>query len=442
MTHFLTNKAVSYVCACGLLNPLASLYFCRHCLNLRCGFCLCHEVDSHFCSSCLENIPSSEAKHKKYRCNSCFDCPSCQHTLSARGTTVVVAAGSASKKSTADGAPSESEAPKATRKMFYLSCLACRWTTRDVGIPDQTVATGSWPEPEYSNVTRFAQLMEYYQSVVLQEKQERQEFWRRKAPKQHKYPSLSDRTGVTVSMVRRQLGWSDKNAAPKLSMAEIKPSEATKVAESDLPEDIFTKEICLKRFTTVAQRLAQPAGQPYTVTHLFPQHKSLSIKKSLRCRQCEHNIIKPEFNPTSIKYRIQLFASYHVPEIRLMRSTVTTNNAQGSVQLKFINPTINDMTITIMELPTDEEELELIQEMKRCAVERTNKLPGATASSQNNSLNSSLTKQISLEDPRLVDRRVNSKLILPDSSFVLQHKDESAEFDDEVVHKGAKEEPK
>lgn len=26
-----------------------------------------------------------------------------------------------------------------TKKMYYLSCLACRWTSRDVGIPDQTV---------------------------------------------------------------------------------------------------------------------------------------------------------------------------------------------------------------------------------------------------------------------------------------------------------------
>lgn len=26
-----------------------------------------------------------------------------------------------------------------TKKMYYLSCLACRWTSRDVGIPDQAV---------------------------------------------------------------------------------------------------------------------------------------------------------------------------------------------------------------------------------------------------------------------------------------------------------------
>ena len=409
-------------------------------------------MDSHFCFNCLENIPSSEAKHKKYRCNSCFDCPSCQHTLSARGTAVVVPAKKPSSTTdddtTATGS-GESAPPAATaaetkttlKKMFYLSCLACRWTTRDVGIPDQTVATGSWPEAEYIYATRFAQLMEYHQSVVLQEKQEKQELWRRKTPKP-KYPSLTDRTGVSVSMVRRQLGWTDKTATPKVKVADIKPSEAT-VAENDLPEDIFTKEISLKKFTTIDQRLAQPSGQPYTVNHLFPQHKSLSIKRSLRCRQCEHNIIKPEFNPTSIKYRIQLFASYHIPEVRVMRTegAVLKNHTQSSIHLKIANPTINDMTVTILELPTEEEETLLMEEMRRCAVEKKQAVVSTVGpASQPNSLNSSLSlRQISLnEDPRSVGQRTNAKIILPDSSFVVNSRDESVEYDEEVVQNDQK----
>lgn len=53
------------------------------------------------------------------------------------------------------------------------------------------IATGQWPECEYSSATRFSMLMEHYQNVVQQEKQEKQDLWRRKAPKQHKYPSLT-----------------------------------------------------------------------------------------------------------------------------------------------------------------------------------------------------------------------------------------------------------
>lgn len=29
----------------------------------------------------------------------------------------------------------------APKKMYYLSCLACRWTSRDVGLPDQPNGT-------------------------------------------------------------------------------------------------------------------------------------------------------------------------------------------------------------------------------------------------------------------------------------------------------------
>lgn len=95
----------------------------------------------------MENIPSGEAKLKKYRCNKCFECPSCQHTLSSRATTVHIPRETDAKtESTSAAAGTESPAPPETeksaqkttpKKMYYLSCLACRWTSRDVGLPDQ-----------------------------------------------------------------------------------------------------------------------------------------------------------------------------------------------------------------------------------------------------------------------------------------------------------------
>jgi dynactin 4 len=117
--------------------------------------------------------------------------------------------------------------------------------------------------------------------------------------------------------------------------------------------------------TTIKQRLAQPANQPETVKHLYPQRKNLSVKRSLRCRHCEHNVIKPEYNPSSIKYRIQLFASYHVPEVRFVKSEPLKAGMTSAITLKIINPTINDMTITIMELPTEEEEKIIIEDMRK-----------------------------------------------------------------------------
>lgn len=117
--------------------------------------------------------------------------------------------------------------------------------------------------------------------------------------------------------------------------------------------------------TTLEQRFTQPSTQPESVKHLYPQHKNLSIKRSIRCRHCEHNVIKPEYNPTSIKYRIQQFASSHVPEIRIIKCDQLFKNKNASITLKMTNPTMNDMTITIMELPTEDEEKMMIEEMRK-----------------------------------------------------------------------------
>lgn len=358
-SFFLQNGNIEYICTCKALNPITKLYFCRHCLELRCGRCVSIEVDSHFCSNCLENIPSSEAKHKKNKCNSCFDCPSCHHTLSARGTTISVV--TPVKKTTTEDDDAKtpdsslsSDAKVTTRKMFYLACLACRWTSRDAGIPDQTVATGSWPELENIHTIRFQSLAEHAQAVVLQRKQEKQEYHKRRAQKPHKFPSLTDRTGLTVSMIRRQLNWADKTQQ-KIHVEPVNRSVATDQTDS-LPENIFTEDINLKMITTVQQRLAQISHQPITVTKLYPQHKSLCIKRSLRCKKCDHNVCKPELNPNSIKYRIQLFAAYHVPEIRLVECTNLKSGGNCYVKLKFINPTMYDMEVVLYTVDIDTEE--------------------------------------------------------------------------------------
>ncbi|XP_050076660.1 dynactin subunit 4 [Anopheles maculipalpis] len=459
MAFFNLLNRVEYACVCGLLNPLTKLYFCRHCMKLRCGFCVCHEVDSNFCSNCLENIPSSETKIRKNRCNTCLNCPSCQHTLSVRASiaTVPLHAGAESKESSpaiedspkmkpASGTPdTTSVAPsgtkQVTKKMYYLACLTCRWNSHDIGIPDQTAATGQWPEPEYPNATRFALLLEHYQSVVLHEKQERQELWRRKAPKKSQFPSLTDRTGLTASMVRRQMGWSDGKVQLKTTPTPIKESTASEEVD-ELPNELFDTEVNLKTVTTLTQRLAQPAKQSASVSQLYPQHKLLSIKRSLRCRQCDHNVIKSEYNPSSIKYRIALFAAYHVPDVRLVSCDPLRNDGSDAVLLlRITNPTINEMTITIMDLPTVEEEQLMIQELKSLALESSASSASVSHPSSLSSLNPGFVRQGTLiEEPRLIGRTVNGVLKLPDSSFVINQRDDSAEFD-EVVQ-GHQDEPK
>ncbi|KAL1378926.1 hypothetical protein pipiens_015266 [Culex pipiens pipiens] len=147
---------------------------------------------------------------------------------------------------------------------------------------------------------------------------------RRKTPKTSKFLSLTDRTGV--SMIRRQMGWTDSEEQIKATPSSINRSVAFEA-------------------------------------------------RSLRCRQCDHNVTKSEYNPRSIKYRIAMFAAYHVPKVHFIRCEPLMFNQKAILLLKLINPT---MTITIMELPTDEEERRMIEELK---------LPAeATVSSSSSSL--------------------------------------------------------
>ncbi|XP_022232227.2 dynactin subunit 4 [Drosophila obscura] len=438
---FMQPSPVKYACSCGILNPINKLFFCRHCPKLRCGFCVCHEIESHFCSNCLENIPSSEARHKKNCCANCFDCPCCQHTLSARAATVpVVRKSEETKDGESKESPSAAATPPATasskpsaipttKKIYYLSCLSCRWTTRDVGIPDQGVASGTWPDNECLYQARFNTLVDYYQSIVLQEKQEKLEFMRRKAPKQHKFPSLTDRTGLTVSLIRRQIGWNEKSI-PKAKAISITPAEAT-ADVGGLPEDIFTEPLNLRNITTIAQRHGQPGDQPTAVSNLYPQRRSLWIKRSLRCRQCEHNLIKPEYHPTSIKYRIQLFASYHVPEVLMVRCEQPLQPGKANaILLKFSNPTMYDMTIRILSaLPPEESLITSEAFQQACKI----KEEAVTSSPLVRSIGLTLSRQNSTREvKREVEDVTNAEIVPLESEFVLSQRDDSKEFDEDV----------
>jgi dynactin-4 len=92
---------------------------------------------------------------------------------------------------TEDQEGSASAGKMVTKKMYYLACLACRYTSRDVGISDQASQNFCWPEQEYKHANRFGKVLDYYQSVVLHDKHCKQEEKRRKTAKPSKFPSMT-----------------------------------------------------------------------------------------------------------------------------------------------------------------------------------------------------------------------------------------------------------
>jgi len=402
-------EMVRYKCSCGSLKPISRLYFCRHCLDIRCGFCVSHEVDSHYCPNCMENMPSAEARLKKNRCANCFDCPHCGHTLSTRATSIAV--------------PSAEDPSKVVaKKVYYLACAFCRWTSRDIGLPDQTVASGGWPDQENVSAERISALLEHYRSIAQREKIEKES--RRFLGRKLSYLQLSDKYGLTTVVARKRAG------LPPLAVGggredvsrpvDIAPAEATDLdLEDDMPATLMTEPLDLYSVTTMAQRLAQLEAQPGTITELFPKHKHLMIKRSQRCRRCEHNLSKPEYNPTSIKFKIQLAAYYHVPEIVIFRVGELIPGKVAQLVIKVTNPST---TGTVLEFLT----LEKMEELKASETEKEEEKPVVSAINP-------------LRQPSIVKCEdqsaglVTADVKLSTSQVYLPPKDEAAEFDDHGV---------
>lgn len=322
MLKIFESANVLYVCTCGAERPITKVYFCRYCLKLRCGECVSHEVDSHYCQNCLEYMTSPEARLKQNKCSNCFNCPSCMHTLSTRATSVQI--------------PNPQEPGRTVpKKVYYLVCGFCRWTSRDVGIPDQTTASGGWQEAENPHGQRINQLMEFYRVLAQREKLEKE---RKKISQRCSYLHISDKYGLSAQVSRKLAGLTTTLSKGEPENALL-PMPETSSAVEPLPESYLTEPLHLATVCTLKQRLFQPQFQPTLTSELYPQNKYLHIKRSQRCKECEHNLSKPEYNPSSIKFKIQLAAFYHIPELRIKSISKLYLEKVCQVEMVLINPT-------------------------------------------------------------------------------------------------------
>jgi len=317
-------------------------------------------------------------------------------------------------------APSAEDPTKmVAKKVYYLACAFCRWTSRDIGLPDQSAASGGWPEKENCNSERIAALQEHYRAIAQREKIEKES--RRFLGRKLSYLQLSDKYGLTNVVNRKRAG------LPPLSIGsgreelgrpvEISPSEPVELdSEQDLPIELLTEPLDLCKVTQIPQRLAQLEVQPTTLADIFPKHKHLMIKRSQRCRRCEHNLSKPEYNPTSIKFKIQLAAYYHVPDIVIYRIGELNPGKVAPLVIKVTNPTNTGTTLEFLTLTK-------LNELKEA--EKSNAKEEKPVSAIN-----------PLRQPSIVtaiDQTIglnNASIALPSCKVYLPPRDDAAEFDD------------
>lgn len=244
------------------------------------------------------------------------------------------------------------------KKVYYLACGFCRWSSRDIGIEDKSVASGAWQEQESPAARRVNSLVEYYRQLAQKERAERE---KKKLTKRRNYMHLSDKFGLS-SLTRRKSSLSYLTTSytkGKEMVDEVfslkNPSEAVEEVET-LPEEFYNKPLILEKVPQLPQRLCQPDFQPGAIGDLHPRHKHLLAKRSQRCRQCEHNLSKPEFNPSSIKFKIQLGAVYYVPMLRISNVPVLRFGKEAQVTLSLTNPVESLLKVTLLKVEQDQKD--------------------------------------------------------------------------------------
>ncbi|XP_074604603.1 dynactin subunit 4 [Brevipalpus obovatus] len=328
------TKRVLYQCSCLLRKPLTHIYLCRHCFKIRCKDCVSHEVDSQFCQHCLEYIPMIDAKLKRNKCVTCFQCPNCSQTLTSKTFLASI--------------PSETDPNvMTTKKAQYLQCSYCKWSTKDVGIPDQFYGSGGWPEVKVPNQKRIEDLIDHYRSVAQRVRIEKEK--KRINPRPGHAIHLLDKYGIAASLSPRiaeslrtktyigRLANSQIASSKSSEEIKIEPSVPVKPQPLDC-EYHYKKELDETTISTLEQRLSLIEHQPTTIPEFYPLSKTLYVKRSLRCKECDHNLSKPEYSSSSIKFKITLSAFYDIPEVKISSVPELLPDKECIVELTLKNP--------------------------------------------------------------------------------------------------------
>lgn len=230
--------------------------------------------------------------------------------------------------------------------------------------------------------------------------------------------------GLTSAEVRKFIGRSIKPQTQSPLTAQVPPSIASEEVE-DLPPEIFTDAVDIKKITTLEQRLQHPEVQAEKINELRPQHKQFLVKRSQRCRVCEHNVSKSDMCSQSTKFKIQLAAFYHVPEIRIVTCEPLRAGKASELLLKFCNPTRYQTQITLLSIDTPISPTTSVIEEKE-----DTKQEGVQGSESPNLLPSIVRHIPVIEEPKPLKINTNADLILPHSPLILPPRDDTAEYDD------------
>ncbi|KIY63493.1 dynactin p62 [Cylindrobasidium torrendii FP15055 ss-10] len=306
-------------------HDLHELFFCEECDAVRCNRCVSVEVSGYYCPNCLFEVPSASVRAEKNRCaRSCFMCPNCLNTLQLV---------SSDPPDPGDGRLS---IPVGTvgESPFFLYCNHCRWDSTDVNITFEK-ATGLAAqlqkfEDAAPDTLEFDRLKEYFEPV-LRASGATSSAVPSSAANSHHLHSTSITAAASAALARDIPGVSKYNPLGRSTRGKDKSSKKDDVPEYKTRLDVSTayaaggeQDVEFMRHleedrdvATLEQRWGASWASPVQASELRPLRVPLHSKRSKRCPQCTHILIKPEQKAQTVRYKIKLLAVNYLPNISL-----------------------------------------------------------------------------------------------------------------------------
>ncbi|KAI9486048.1 MAG: dynactin p62 family-domain-containing protein [Benjaminiella poitrasii] len=259
----------------------------------------------------------------------CFQCPICQNTLS------VVSAQEVSQLSTSGSGPGP----------YFLACNVCRWNSQEINMtfekPTSLALQLQKNEEALPDAKEFDQLKEHFEKNLRVNS----------APSlPSSFLSFSSSTAFSKYM-GSHFHYDTHMQQGKLDdIDSYEPSVQIPDDDIKLLEAMTTMR-SVDGISTLSQRFSQLHNQPYELSKIHPQRIHLAIKRSKRCRNCRHILIKPEQKAQATRFKIKLVAMNYIPTIALVKlpkkNWFLKVGMPTQLVLKFTNPLYEEMNITL-----------------------------------------------------------------------------------------------
>ncbi|KAI5476409.1 hypothetical protein MNV49_007787 [Pseudohyphozyma bogoriensis] len=254
----------------------------------------------------------------------CFQCPQCTHTLS------VVASDPDPSIPLTSAAASVGEPP------YHLQCSFCRWDSKEVGIEFEkpTGLAGQLQKNEEGapEIVEFDHLKDHLEPYIRRGQAQTSTSLSGTSSTTALLKDMGPRYGSLFGLsTRARAGGDLKGARDELeryeAVVKIGGGKNKGKGKVDGEEERVRVMKEMKEWEEVAgleKRWTASWGQPLLTADLKPLRTPLQSKRSKRCPECKHILIKPEQKSSSTRYKIKLVASNYLPSIDLYRRPPTT----------------------------------------------------------------------------------------------------------------------